>query len=207
MARKSSKTARVMNLLAGGDEVAQNTAESIREETGEVKSERELAEEKSQLLETIKTSSVAVTDEELRDMANVSENKENRMDPVAEAIRDTLESEMDRLEKKNEKEPEIEDMVQPETGELDYAYLNVMENIVGEQVGYFMKQFDVCPCERCVADTKALALTHLPPKYIVTARSTVAPLLNFYSNKYISQVTVELTKACKTVKEIPHHNR
>lgn len=211
MARKSSKTARVMNLLAGGEE-PENTVEGQQEgpEEGAAVAENAAPGENEGpsglegQAELVKASSAAVTDSEVREMMEQQPQPE-KPDPVAELIRETLEADLDAAEEPEAVEPEIENLVQPHGQEADYTYINVMEAIVEDKVEYFMKQFDVCTCDRCVADAKALALTGLPPKYIVTAKSTVAPLLNFYTNKFIGQVTVELTKACKIVKDFPHH--
>lgn len=89
--------------------------------------------------------------------------------------------------------------------EPDFVTVNVMEEIVREKIIYFMRQFDVCTCDRCVADTIALTLNGLAPKYIVTPPAAVPPLLSFYTNKYIADVTVEATKACMVVGENPRH--
>ena len=89
----------------------------------------------------------------------------------------------------------------------EFAYVNVMETLVKEKVVDYMKQFGNCTCSRCVADTTALALTQLPPKYVVINRETVSPLMNFYTKKYAGQITVEITKACIRVGEVPHHSR
>ena len=80
-----------------------------------------------------------------------------------------------------------------------------MERIVSDKIIYFMRQFECCTCEKCIADTIALTLNGLPPKYIVTEPAAEAPLLSFYTNHFISEITVEATKACMTVKENPRH--
>lgn len=89
--------------------------------------------------------------------------------------------------------------------EPDFAYVNVMERIVQDKIIYFMRQFDVCTCERCKADVVALTMNGLMPKYIVTMPSAVDPLISYYTNRLISDVTVEATKACMVVKENPRH--
>lgn len=89
--------------------------------------------------------------------------------------------------------------------EPDFAYVNVMESIVKDKIIYFMRQFDVCTCDRCVADMIALTMNGLTPKYIVTSPAAVDPLISFYTNKLISDVTVEATKACIIVKDNPRH--
>lgn len=89
--------------------------------------------------------------------------------------------------------------------EPDFVRVNVMERIVEDKIIYFMRQFDVCTCDRCVNDTIALTLSGLLPKYIVTTPAAVDPLLSYYTNKYISDVTVEATKACMIIKDNPRH--
>ncbi len=68
-----------------------------------------------------------------------------------------------------------------------------------------MRQFDVCTCDRCVNDTIALTMNGLLPKYIVTTPAAVDPLMSYYTNRLISDVTVEATKACMIVKDNPRH--
>ncbi len=89
--------------------------------------------------------------------------------------------------------------------EPDFVRLNVMEGIVKDKIIYFMRQFDVCTCDRCVNDTIALTMNGLLPKYIVTTPAAVDPLMSYYTNRLISDVTVEATKACITVKDNPRH--
>lgn len=89
--------------------------------------------------------------------------------------------------------------------EPDFIYVNIMESIVKDKIIYYMRQFDVCTCDRCIADTTALTMNGLTPKYIVTSPAAVDPLISFYTNKLISDVTVEATKACITVKDNPRH--
>ena len=89
--------------------------------------------------------------------------------------------------------------------EPDFAAVNVMEHIVRDKIIYFMRQFDVCTCDRCKADVTALTLNGLMPKYIVTTKAAVDPLLSYYTNRLISDVTVEATKSCMIVKENPRH--
>lgn len=104
--------------------------------------------------------------------------------------------------------PEPEPIAEPEPivdPEPDFVSVNVMERIVQDKAIYFMRQFEVCTCDRCIADTVAIALNGLPSKYMVTAPAAVEPLISYYTNKFISTITVELTKACMIVKENPRH--
>lgn len=103
-------------------------------------------------------------------------------------------------------QPETTAAAEPETApEPDFVYLNVMEEIVKDKIIYFMRQFDLCTCERCKADTIALTMNGLMPKYIVTLPAAVPPLISYYTNRLISDVTVEAIKACMTVKDNPRH--
>lgn len=103
-------------------------------------------------------------------------------------------------------EPKAAEPAAPEPEpEPEFAAVNVMERIVNDKIIYFMRQFDVCTCDRCKADVIALTLNGLLPKYIVTMPAAVDPLISYYTNRLISDVTVEATKACMIVKENPRH--
>ncbi len=93
----------------------------------------------------------------------------------------------------------------PKEPEPDYVMLNVMQRIVEDKIIYFMKQFDVCTCPRCKADTIALTLSGLPAKYKIVDKFAVDPLVSYYTSRLISQVTVEALKACTQVKDNPRH--
>ncbi len=102
-------------------------------------------------------------------------------------------------------DPILHPQEQDEEPLQNYRFVNVMEYIVKDLVIDYMKKFGMCTCERCVVDTMALALTYCSAKYIVVDSHSVSPLLNYYSNKYLGDVTVELTKACIKIKDNPRH--
>ena len=115
-----------------------------------------------------------------------------------------------------EPEPEQEEVLElspdpltepepPAEPEPDYVMLNVMQRIVEDKIIYFMKQFEVCTCPRCKADTIALTLSGLPSKYKIVDKFAVDPLVSYYTGRLISQVTVEALKACTQVKDNPRH--
>lgn len=89
--------------------------------------------------------------------------------------------------------------------EKDYMTLNVMEHLVRDQVPKYVRQFGHCDCDRCIEDTIALALTHLPSKYVVIDKHAVSPMLSFYEKRYAGQLIVEITKATMIVNESPKH--
>lgn len=104
-----------------------------------------------------------------------------------------------------EKQGQAEKDREPE--EMDgYVFYNIMERIVKDKAMKYMKQFGNCTCRRCEADTIALALSKLPPKYVVAKEDSVSPLVNFYEDHFAGQVIVEITKACIVVNKNPRHN-
>ncbi len=86
-----------------------------------------------------------------------------------------------------------------------FHYVNVYEKLVLERLEEFQALFDVCTCPRCTADVIALSLTHLPAKYIVIDDPKVIPLISFYREKLKTAVATQLSNACVTVKEHPLH--
>lgn len=207
MARKSSKTAHVMNLLAGDDSESskseaakENIAASLTPETGgNIKELTVLAQQAS-----IQTQDGPLTPNPI----SIIDMSSSAPDPVAELIKQHLEDE-ENIQENSPSEQQTPDdppiSEAPDSKALDYKYLNVMEFVVKSRAKDYMEKFEVCLCDRCVADVTALALTHLPPKYIVVEPPAASPLLNYYSNHYSQQIIVELTKACSVVKENPHH--
>ncbi|MPN62939.1 hypothetical protein SDC9_210692 [bioreactor metagenome] len=91
----------------------------------------------------------------------------------------------------------------PVTENVDY--INVVQALVEEKAPKYMDMLGVCHCPRCIADVKALALSNLPPKYIVVPKSQSSPMLTVYESKYSAPITVQLLAACKTVIEHPRH--
>ena len=93
--------------------------------------------------------------------------------------------------------------LQPE----DPGYINVMQVLVEEKAPKYVKMFGLCSCERCMEDVKAFALNHLPPKYVVMEPGDRIPRITVYDSKFSSDVVAQLLQACKVVHETPHHSR
>jgi hypothetical protein len=149
-----------------------------------------------------------------------SEGNSSNLDSITEEIQESpvvLKAAEVNVIETNFKEPETnsapetktsvvkEETSLPESEKPTFKYLNVMEYVVQNKVHEYAVKLDACCCEHCIADITALTLTNLPPKYVVVAPPSASPLLNFYVNRYSQQVFVELTKACFTVKQNPHH--
>ena len=87
------------------------------------------------------------------------------------------------------------------------GYINVMQVLVEEKAPKYVKMFGLCSCERCMEDVKAYALNHLPPKYVVLEPGDRVPRITVYDGKFSSDVVAQLLQACKVVHETPHHSR
>jgi len=224
MARKSSKTAHVMNLLAGSESEAQRNETKDNEEGKTVRESEETVKEIKVLAQQASIQTQAAPSP-----ISIIDMSSSAADPVAELIKMNLEEEESAEQKllvkeevvslKEETQPvpnstvpagtsEDNKVIKPPVADKDlpnYQYLNVMEHVVKIKAEEYMDKFGVCSCGHCIADVTALTLTQLPPKYMVVSPPAAPPLLNFYSNRFSQQVIVELTKACSIVKENPHH--
>ena len=119
-------------------------------------------------------------------------------DPVQAAPAPEEEAEPAPEEESHFKEPLIPD---------NPGYINVMQVLVEEKAPKYIQMFGLCPCERCLADVKAFTLNHLPSKYVVIERGDLIPRLTVYEGKFTSDVTAQLLQACKVINERPHHGR
>lgn len=109
--------------------------------------------------------------------------------------------------KEEQKKIQTEEEVEKQEPEKNYIYLDVMKEVVEDRLMEYMNRFDVCTCERCILDVKALTLSNLSPKFIVVEKSTSRPLLSFYKSKYSAELMTELTKACLAVLDHPRHEQ
>ena len=87
------------------------------------------------------------------------------------------------------------------------GYMNVMQVLVEEKAPKYVKMFGLCDCARCMEDVKAFTLNHLPPKYVVLEPGDRIPRLTVYEGRFSSDITAQLLHACKLVMERPHHSR
>lgn len=102
---------------------------------------------------------------------------------------------------------EVQPQQAPIPDDQSLGYINVMQVLVHEKATKYMQMFGLCTCRRCVQDVEALALNHLPPKYVVMADHEMIPKLTFYEGKYSSDITAQLLQACKKIMATPHHDR
>lgn len=110
---------------------------------------------------------------------------------------------VEKAEPAPEEEPHFKEPLIPDNP----GYINVMQVLVEEKAPKYIQMFGLCPCERCLADVKAFTLNHLPSKYVVIERGDLIPRLTVYEGKFTSDVTAQLLQACKVINERPHHGR
>jgi len=83
-----------------------------------------------------------------------------------------------------------------------------MENEVHVLLKELLNNYpDVCQCEHCIADIKALALNELEPHYVVTNKGELYTKLNELSQQFEVDIYKALIDAIIKVKEKPHHEK
>ena len=87
----------------------------------------------------------------------------------------------------------------------DVVYHNITQALVEDKAEKYMKMTGMCCCPRCMADVKALALSNLPPKYIVMHKTALTPMLSYYEGRFGAAITAQIFSACQLVKENPRH--
>ncbi|QUH26653.1 late competence development ComFB family protein [Serpentinicella alkaliphila] len=85
---------------------------------------------------------------------------------------------------------------------------NHMEDVVNFLMPNIMKNFEgqLCQCERCIADIKALALNELEPRYFTSDTGQVFFKVKEMSIQFETDVTRAVLLAIDKVKNYPKHN-
>lgn len=216
---KTSKTARVMNLLSKKPASAPEQAESGAAPAEAVPAQTKPAGPASPILGTIGAD--ASTSNQIRSAledalaAELNPAPARPPEPPVQTRAEPVQVQQSEPEPAPaQPQPRLEE-TQPAPAEPAVAqpaaeqpsYINVMQVLVEEKAEKYVKMFGLCTCKRCLEDVKALTLNHLPPKYVVMAENEMIPKLTFYEGKYTSDVTAQLLKACSQVAERPHHTR
>ncbi|GAV23092.1 late competence development ComFB family protein [Carboxydothermus pertinax] len=82
---------------------------------------------------------------------------------------------------------------------------NYTEEVVDEILQEILPKQDICTCERCLLDIKAIALNQLPPRYVVTDKGEVITRLNFTKVADRTEVLTAVLKAIEKVRKNPSH--
>ncbi|WBW96564.1 late competence development ComFB family protein [Oceanirhabdus sp. W0125-5] len=85
---------------------------------------------------------------------------------------------------------------------------NYNEEIVEHLTPKILMEYDnICKCDKCILDVKAIALNSMPPKYIVTNKGELFTKLNAeFNNQQIIDTTRAITQAIELVREKPQHD-
>lgn len=89
----------------------------------------------------------------------------------------------------------------------EYICFNVMQALVEDKADKYIKMFGLCSCDRCRIDVVALALSNLPAKYVVAKPHELIPRLSMYEQKYSASIVTQVMSACRKVLDRPHHQR
>jgi competence protein ComFB len=83
-----------------------------------------------------------------------------------------------------------------------------MENVVDNLMEDILSDYDeICQCERCKSDIKAITLNNLKPHYVATEKGELYSKVNEMSNQFKVDVYKALTDAVEIVKKNPHHKQ
>ncbi len=196
---------------------AEEAQRKAAEEAQRVETERRAAEEAqrkaAEEADRVETERKAAEEAQRRAAEEADRAEEERKaaeEAQKRAAEDAAQAEADRkaAEEAERKAAEADErMIREEDGMRGHVFFNMMEKIVRDKAPEYMEKFGVCNCTRCTADTIALALSKLPPKYVVVEETAVSPLLSFYEDHYAGQIIVEITKACIAVNGNPRHKR
>lgn len=85
----------------------------------------------------------------------------------------------------------------------------LLSNYMEEAVDGTMEEIlayhdDICTCERCKLDIKALALNHLPPN-VVTDKGYIYTKVNELEGQFKADIAVAVTNALKIIRKNPRH--
>lgn len=101
--------------------------------------------------------------------------------------------------------PVVVDSAAEKPDEEEVICANIMEILVERKAETYMELFGLCCCDRCKMDVQALALTELPPKYVVMAKNELPLRLSLYEGRMNTAVTAQILRACKVVLAEPRH--
>lgn len=83
---------------------------------------------------------------------------------------------------------------------------NYMEDVIDQYLPTVLQNYpNLCYCPRCSTDIKALALNHLPPKYVATDIGEVYTRVNELSCQFEADALKAIVDAIQVVATKPRH--
>lgn len=83
--------------------------------------------------------------------------------------------------------------------------VNVSEDLIDMFLDDCMKKSDVCTCERCRADVRALALNLFPPHYVVTEVGDALVRATSLSFQCQADIITAILEGIAIVSKSPRH--
>ena len=232
---KSSKTARVLNLLTDPDSIEEAAEKPAPAESQPESGSRLPDDRKTQ--QRIRGALEGALEMELAEAAPVRPVRarpgKNAAPPEPAASAESAPAAKPRPERESASEPAAEDAEEQQqqvfplptaaaspmhnaVQELksvsqnepdDFICFNVTQALVEDKVEKYMKMFGLCTCNRCKIDVIALSLSNLPAKYVVARPHELIPRLSMYEQRYNAAVVTQVMSACRKVLARPHHRR
>lgn len=86
-------------------------------------------------------------------------------------------------------------------------FKNYMEDLVEEMLPVVLEEYkDICKCEKCTNDMKAIALNNLKPLYFSTEEGNLYLKTKKLNTQFRADVIRQLTKAVQIVSKNPSHD-
>ena len=82
---------------------------------------------------------------------------------------------------------------------------NLTEDLIDIHLNSCLNSTDICRCERCLADIRALALNALPSHYVVTELGDAYVRLEAMAIQAQADIITAIMQAINLVKENPRH--
>lgn len=83
---------------------------------------------------------------------------------------------------------------------------NYMEDVVEYLLPDVLNEYDeICKCQKCIDDIKAVALNHLNPLYFTSQKGEVYNKLNGMEMQFEADALREITKAIEMVSKRSKH--
>lgn len=84
---------------------------------------------------------------------------------------------------------------------------NYMENFVEDLLPTVLNTYkDMCNCDRCIDDIKALTLNRLEPLYVVTERGEAYAKSNEIDRQFKINLVQKIVEAIEIVRKNPRHD-
>lgn len=83
---------------------------------------------------------------------------------------------------------------------------NHMEEVVDFLLPTVLDNYDnICKCEKCIDDIKAVALNNLKPLYVATEKGNIYAKVKELNTQFRADTIKEITEAIEIVRKSPRH--